>query len=294
MSERIRAALRWSLTLLLLAASVASAYQLWWYYNREPWTRDGRVRADIAQIAPDVSGWVTSVAVRDNQWVTKGEILFTIDRRRFELAKQRADATVHQLDVEIAQARRENTRNGQLGDLASIELREQSQSKLDTLAASKSQAMANLEEAVLNLERTQVFAPVSGVVTNIELQPGDYATAGHPEFALLATDSLRVEGYFEETKIAYIKVGDRAEVIQMGDSQPIRGHVESIASAIEDRDRSNSNRLLASVNPTFNWVRLAQRVPVRIKVDQLPPGTILVAGRTASVRIQPRSTVGER
>ena len=287
MYERIRLIFRWLLTGLLIVAALFAGYTLWRYYNRDPWTRDGRVRADTAQIAPDVSGLVATVDVHDNEVIQRGDILFTIDRSRFELAKDRAEANVKQLDVEIAESRRENLRNVHLGDLVSDETRQQSQTRLDQQLADRAQAIAALDEAKLNLVRTQVRTPIDGVVTNIELQPGDYATAGRPEFALIALNSLRVEGYFEETKLGRIHVGDRAEVTLMGDNRVISGHVESIAAGVEDHDRADSARLLANINPTFNWVRLAQRIPVRVKVDNLPKGLALVAGRTATVRILP-------
>ncbi|MHA6202985.1 efflux RND transporter periplasmic adaptor subunit [Dyella soli] len=274
-------------TLLVIAAAATVSFHLWRYYTRTPWTRDARVRADVATIAPDVSGLVDTVNVHDNQFVSKGDVLFTIDRRRFEIARSRAIAAIQQIDAEILLARRENGRNQRLGNLVSDEAREESQTKLDQEMAARSQAQAVLDEAELNLDRSVVTTPISGIVTNIELQPGDYATTGRPEFAVLATDSLRVEGYFEETKLRGIHPGDQARISLMGDDRVISGHVESIAIGVEDRDRASSARFLANINPTFNWVRLAQRIPVRIKLDQLPRDTALISGRTATVEVLP-------
>lgn len=287
MSVSWQSVVRVLVTTTLVVASCGAGYFLWQYYKVDPWTRDGRIRADTLQVAPDVTGLITSVLVRDNQRVKRGELLFVIDRPRFALAQEQAAANLSQTDVQLDQARREYDRNRRLGDVVSNEIREQSRMKVDSLTASRRQSQAALDVAELNLARTAVRAPTDGIVSNIELLPGDYATAGHPLFALIDTASLRVEGYFEETKIGRIHVGDAVEVILMGDSRVIRGRVESISGGIEDRDTVNSPRLLASVNPTFNWVRLAQRIPVRVALEQMPPDLLPIAGRTATVRILP-------
>jgi RND family efflux transporter MFP subunit len=283
----LKTTIRWVLSVGIFVLAAIVGHRLWVYYNSEPWTRDARVRADVAEIAPDVSGLVDTVNVIDNQTVKVGDVLFTIDKRRFEIAKSRAIDAVNQLNVEIAQARRENLRNKHLDDLVSDEGREESQAKLDQEIAARDQAQTALEEAELNLTRSEVKSPIDGIVTNIELQPGDYATTGKPEFAILATDSVRIEGYFEETKLRDIRVGDRAKMSLMGDNRVFYGRVESIAAGVEDHDRASSSRFLANINPTFNWVRLAQRIPVRIKVDQKPADLALLSGRTATVRILP-------
>ena len=129
------------------------------------------------------------------------------------------------------------------------------------------------------------MAPVNGIVTNFDLLPGRYVNAGAGVFALIDSDSFRIEGYFEETKLGRIHVGETATVKLIGDPHELSGHVESIASGIEDQNRSTSSDLLASVNPTFSWVRLAQRIPVRIKLDNVPGDVSLVSGRTATVSI---------
>jgi RND family efflux transporter MFP subunit len=294
MKPTLHGTIRVIVTLLVVLAACLAGHALWQYYKVDPWTRNGRVRADTIQITPDVTGLVTEVHVQDNQRVRRGQLLFVIDHPRFALARAQADANVHQLDIQIDQARRENARNRRLGDLVSNEMREESQMKVDTLMANRIQAKASLDTADLNLARTDVVAPTDGIVSNIELQPGDYATAGKPVFALIDTASLRVEGYFEETKIPRIHVGDAVDVILMGEASVIHGHVESISGGIEDRDTVSSPRLLANVNPTFNWVRLAQRIPVRVRLDAIPTGVLPIAGRTATVRIRPAAGVTAR
>jgi multidrug resistance efflux pump len=170
----------------------------------------------------------------------------------------------------------------------------EAQATVSRAHAAVSQAKASRDTARLNLERTIVVAPVDGVTANVQLQPGDYLTRGHPVFAVIDTASLHVDGYFEETKLRQIRVGERATIELMGDGRRFDGHVESISPAIQDRERTPSGELLANVNPTFNWVRLAQRVPVRIYIDHAPPDLLLIAGRTATVVIHPANSSRSR
>lgn len=279
--------LRVAVTLMVVALAGFAGQRLWVHYEEDPWTRDGRVRADVVQVAPDVSGLVTSVLVRDNQQVAVGTPLFEVDRPRYRLAVAQAQAAVAAQQVQLAQARREARRNQSLGDLVAGEVREQSMAKVAQLDASLAQARTALDTARLNLARTMVRASVAGTVTNLELRPGDYASAGHPEFAIIDRSSLHIIGYFEETKLPRIHVGDPVQIRLMGEGSTIAGHVQSIAGGIEDRDRNSGANLLANVNPTFSWVRLAQRIPVRITIDRLPAGIALVVGRTATVEILP-------
>jgi RND family efflux transporter MFP subunit len=286
------------LTALVAAAACWAGLQLWDHYELAPWTRNGRVRADVVQVAPDVSGMVAVVAVRDNQPVVAGELLFSIDEARFALALQQAEAAVAaqrivigNQQVALAQAQRERRRNDELEGLVAQEVREQSRLRVEQargalLAAETAlrQAQVALDVARLNLQRAEVRAPAAGRVTNLDLRRGAYATAGHPALALVADGSIYVEGYFEENKLSRIRLGDRVRVTPM-DAPSLEGEVDSIAAGIGDRDRSTGANLLSSVNPTFNWVRLAQRVPVRVKLDPLPANARLVVGQTVSVEV---------
>jgi RND family efflux transporter MFP subunit len=272
-------------TAILVTLALFGARRLWIHYNVEPWTRDGRIRADIVQVSPDVSALVTEVRVKNNQGVKRGDVLFVLDRPRFELALRQADASLAAAEVALAQAKREDERNRDLKDLATTEQVEEGQSKVDQLIAQVNSARVQRDIARLNLERTTVYAPVDGIVTNVELQPGDYASAGHQVLALVDSETIHVDGYFEETKLPRIRVGDRAIVHIMGIRTGLRGSVESIDAGIEDRERSTSSTALANVNPTFSWVRLAQRIPVRIKLDPTAGDIRLIAGRTATVSI---------
>ena len=271
-------------TLAVVAAAGWAGLRLWDHYELEPWTRDGRVRANVVQIAPDVSGLVTAVPVQDNQPVAAGALLFEVDRARYALALRQAQSALGASQVALAQAQRENARNSGLGDLISQELREQTASRVEAAQANVAQADVALDSARLNLERAQVRAPADGLVTSLDMRTGSYAQAGRAALALVDAKSFYVEGYFEETKLPRIHVGDRVRVTPMGGTR-LDGTVESIAAGIADRDRSTGTNLLPSVNPTFNWVRLAQRIPVRVKLDPLAAGTRLVAGETVTVQV---------
>lgn len=281
-------------TLLVVVLAGIAAQRLWTTYEQEPWTRDGRVRADVVQVAPDVSGLITAVRVHDNQQVAAGTPLFEVDRPRYQLAVAQARSAVAAGMVQLAQARREARRNAALGDLVAGEAREQGIAHVQQLEAALAQARVTLETAQLNLARTEVRASVAGTVSNLALRPGDYASAGHAEFAIIDRSSLHIVGYFEETKLPRIHVGDPVRVRLMGDDREITGHVQSVAGGIEDRDRSAGSSLLANVNPTFSWVRLAQRIPVRVAIDRLPRGVALVVGRTATVEVLPRAATEHR
>ncbi|MBJ7377264.1 MULTISPECIES: efflux RND transporter periplasmic adaptor subunit [Sphingobium] len=274
-------------TILLVIAAALVAIWMWNHYERSPWTRDGRVRADVVRVTPDISGLVTSVAVHDNQQVKAGDLLFVIDTPRYALALDQARSQIASAQATLAQARREARRDLALGDLVAAETHEQNVARVETAQAALTEAMSAREGAALNLQRTQVRASVNGVVTNLDLHPGDYVGAGSQALALIDSDSMRVEGYFEETKLGLICIGAPVTVRLMGEAQDLHGRVESIAFGIDDDSRTNSGNLLPSVEPTFSWVRLAQRIPVRVKLDKAPAGLRLISGRTATVTVQP-------
>jgi RND family efflux transporter MFP subunit len=286
MTFSLRGAVRVGITLVVLLAAASAGHELWAHYMDEPWTRDAKVRADIVGVAPDVSGFVSEVLVRDNQSVKQGDVLFRIDRARFAIALEQAEAAVEGRKATLEQARRDRERYEQLKDVVSQQKTEQARMQEAEAAMAHRQALADRDLARLNLERSEVKASVNGTITNLSLRPGDYITAGTPEVALVDTDSLRIEGYFEETKLARISVGAPVTIRLMGQPATLEGHVESIAAGIEDRERTVGNGLLANINPTFNWVRLAQRVPVRIALDNVPDDARLVAGLTATVVVR--------
>jgi multidrug resistance efflux pump len=285
MKNVVPAAGRVAITLLATAGAVYAGWHLWRYYEVDPWTRDGRVKAYVVPVAPDVTGPVTKVYVHDNQEVKAGDPLFELDRARFELALRQSEASVVAAQAALAQAQRENKRNTQLDDLVSQEIREQGQTRTDQARAALAQAEVNRDTAKLNLERTRVVSTVDGFVTNLDLRVGGYASASHAVMAVVDRKSFYIEGYFEETKLPRIHLGDPVRVSLMGSRSTISGHVESFAEGIADRDRTTSPNLLPNVNPTFNWVRLAQRIPVRVAIDAVPADVRLVAGQTATVQV---------
>ncbi|AYC33769.1 HlyD family secretion protein [Pseudomonas cavernae] len=275
-------------TLIILVAAVLIGRSLWTHYMDSPWTRDGRVRAEVINVAADVSGLVVEVPVRDNQAVKKGDLLMQIDPAHYEIAVQQAEALVASrkatLDMRRLNAKRRAAMDGRVVSRESLD------DASNTAAAAEAdyqQAQASLAAARLNLERTRVLAPVDGYVTNLQVYAGDYARAGEAKLAVVDRNSYWIYGYFEETKLPHLRVGDPVEV-QLMSGQQIKGHVDSIARAIYDRDNPQSRELIADVNPTFNWVRLAQRIPVRIHIDEVADGVLLSAGMTGTVIVHPR------
>ncbi|AOH85411.1 efflux transporter periplasmic adaptor subunit [Sphingomonas panacis] len=278
---------RFTATLVLVLIALLVALWLWRRYEVDPWTRDGRVRADVVRVTPDVGGLITTVAVRDNQIVHTGDLLFVVDRPRYALALEQAQAAIASARATLAQNRREAARDLALGDLVAAEAHEQNVARVATAQAALAQAEAQADTARLNLARTQVRASVNGTITNLDLHPGDYVAAGQQALALVDADSLRIEAYFEETKLGNVRPGAAAKVRLMGDPRVLTGHVESIAAGISDSERTNTGNLLPNVNATFSWVRLAQRIPVRVKIDSVPADLRLISGRTATVTLEP-------
>lgn len=278
---------RWSATLGVCALAAIAAFSLWNRYEMRPWTRDGRVRADVVRVASDMGGLVTQVLVHDNQRVSAGQLLLVLDQPRFAATLEKADAAVRSAHATLALARRESARDNALGNLVASETRERNAAKVDTELAALAQARAEQRVAQLNVQRTEVRATTDGIITNLDLHAGDYLQPGAQALALIDTGSLRIEGYFEETKLACITEGDAAVARLMGDNHDVRGHVDTIAAGIADDQRSSTHNLLPAVAPTYTWVRLAQRIPVRIRIDDAPSDIRLIVGRTASVTITP-------
>jgi RND family efflux transporter MFP subunit len=278
--------LRLPATVVIVVIAAITAWQLWVYYMDDPWTRDGTVRADTVQLAPDVSGPVTQVFVHDNEVVKAGEPLFQLDPTRFTLAIRQAQAQEARAKAAMQDAQRTASRYANISNNAvSSESRDNIGSAAQEAAAEYALAQANEALAEYDLQRATVRATVNGTITNFSMRPGDYVNAGSPVLALVDADSLYVDGYFEETKLRQIHLGETAQVMLMDGSPAIIGHVQGFAAGIADGQRSANPTLLADVTPTFTWVRLAQRVPVRIALDHVPAGTKLIAGMTCTVVI---------
>jgi len=274
------------ITLAAVAAAVVLGRAMWEAYMGAPWTRDGTVRVYVVTMAPQVAGQIVQLPVKDNQFVHKGDLLLVIDPTDYKIAVSLREASVQQAQANMQNVEREAQRRQELTSLAVTKEEKQTYASNAVVAqAQYQQAVANLKQARVNLERTQIRSPVNGWVTNLLAQLGDYANVGTNVISVVDADSFWVDGYFEETNLAPIRVGDPARIKLMGYTQIVRGHVDSIARAINVANAQPNGQGLANVNPIFTWVRLAQRIPVRVHIDQVPDGVVLAAGMTATVQI---------
>ncbi len=156
-------------------------------------------------------------------------------------------------------------------------------------------ARAELETAQLNLGFTEVRASVDGMISNLDVRIGSQAVTNQPFLALIDENSFRIDAYFRETLVEKLKPGDTAIITLMSDpDNPLRGHVDSIGWGIATSDGSTGQNLLPQVSPTFQWIRLAQRIPVRIQLDDIPDGISLRVGQTASVMVRTDGKDDER
>lgn len=281
----VRYLVRTILTLAVVGIAAVLVFAVWHTYMIAPWTRDGRVQAEVVDIAPEIPGTVVSVPVHDNQYVHKGDVLFELDPVRFRLAIAEARAAVEratqQLRLDEANARRRQGLNG----VVSAEEQQQYAITAAVASAALDSAQAALDLANLNMVRSVLRSPVNGYVTNLRLRVGDYATVGQPRVAVIDADSFWIYGYFEETQIHLVHVGDPARIKLMGYRQTLTGHVESITRGINDQDSQINQYGLPDVNPVFTWVRLAQRIPVRVAIGTVPPGILLASGMTCSISV---------
>ncbi|WP_123592508.1 HlyD family secretion protein [Salinisphaera orenii] len=283
-----RIVLRVVATLLLVAVAAVLAWFAWQHYVYAPWTRDARVQADVVNVAPEVSGTITEVAVRDDRYVEAGDPLFRIQPIRFENAVDEAEAALAQAEAQRRFASQNASRLERLpaGGVSTQE-RQQAESELVAANASVRQARARLAQAQQDLEWASVRSPVNGYVTHLQLDEGDYASEGQSVMTLVDVDSFRITAYFEETKLPRIDVGDPVRISLMARDGPLRGHVASIGHGIAVANNAPGERNLPNVDPTFQWVRLAQRVPVTIDFDRSPTDLGLSVGLSATVHVQP-------
>jgi multidrug resistance efflux pump len=277
-------------TLGTVAVAALLTWAMWQAYVGSPWTRDGTVRAYVVTMAPEVAGRIVKLSVADNQFVHKGDDLFEIDPSDYRIALEQAQAQARRDGAALDYARANQDRKARLAKegWASTNVYQQTTSTLHQSEGIVALDKAAIARAQLDLRRTVIRSPVNGYVTNLLVQLGDYATVGQKLISVVDTDSFWVDGYFEETGLGNIYEGDAATVKLMGYSQLVRGHVGGVARGIKIANAQPDPAGLASVNPIFTWVRLAQRVPVRIHIDQVPDGVRLVAGMTATVQIDPR------
>jgi len=284
------------ITLGTVAAAVWLAWATWQVYMGSPWTRDGTVRAYVVTMAPEVAGRIVKLSVADDRFVHKGDVLFEIEPADYRIALESAQAQLQRDGAALDYARANENRKASLAKegWTSTDIFQQTTSTLHQSQGLVALDKAAVAKAQLDLSRTVIRSPVSGYVTNLLAQLGDYATVGQKLISVVDTDSFWVDGYFEETSLGRIHDGDPATVKLMGYSQLVRGHVGGVARGINIPNAQPDQAGLASVNPIFAWVRLAQRVPVRIQIDQVPDGVRLVAGMTATVQIDPQPKASKR
>ena len=278
-------AVRVLLTMILVVVAGFLSYDMFNYYIYSPWTRDARVRADVVAVAPDVSGFIDDIRVKNDQFVQKGDVLFVIDQQRYRIALATAEATVAAslAQYEMLQDQYQRRTKLTLVETISPENLDNAKRAAESAAANHQLAISGRDLAALNLKRTEVRAPVNGFITNLNLATGTFASQGKPVMALIDSDSYRVDAYFEETKIPRIKAGAPAEIRLMNGAASLEGKVLGVDRGITDQDNHDGPELLSSVNPTFTWVRLAQRIPVRFQLTHVPPGVLISAGMTCTV-----------
>jgi len=284
------------ITLSTIAVAALFAWAMWQTYMSAPWTRDGTVRAYVVTMAPEVAGRIVKLTVADNQFVHKGDVLFEIDPADYRIALEQAQAQAQRDGATLDYARDNQSRQARLAKegWASTDVYQQTTSTLHQSEGIIALDKAAIAKAELDLSRTVIRSPVNGYVTNLLAQLGDYATVAQKLISIVDTDSFWVDAYFEETSLGRIHEGDPATVKLMGYSQLVRGHVAGVARGINIPNAQPDSAGLASVNPIFTWVRLAQRVPVRIHIDHVPDGVRLVAGITGTVHIDPQAKASTR
>ncbi|AOA58708.1 efflux RND transporter periplasmic adaptor subunit [Acinetobacter larvae] len=283
MTHNLKQLGRMVVTILAIILALSLVYALWQAYVLAPWTRDARVSAHVTHIAPEVSGTVAQLQVEDNQLVQQGELLYRLDPSRFQLSVAQAQAALDEARLQLQQRHSEVQRRRGLEDILAKEEIQQAQHAAALAQASVQKATIQLQEAQLNLRRSEIRAPVTGYVTHLTLHQGDYAQAANPNLALIDQDSFWVTAYFEETKLKQVKHNSRAQIKLMGSDQILSGRVVSIGRGIADSNDHVNADGLANVNPNFSWIRLAQRIPVRIAFDAVPKDVVLAAGMTCSV-----------
>lgn len=282
--------LKYFSTVIVCAIAVCAGWWLWNYYMQSPWTRDGKVRAELVNITPEVSGRLEKISANDNQFVPAGSLIFTLDPVPYQIALDNAEAAVAKAQSDLAKADHEAARRrGLPRNVISAEDLDESNLAAQAMKAAYKAALANLEQAKWNLSKTKIYAPTDGYITNLQARVGNYANAGTPLVALVDVHSFYVLGYFEETKLKHIKEGNKADIVLYNGNTQLQGEVESIGRAIYDQSVDSSNDLLMDVKPNVPWVRLAQRVPVRIKLLNVPADLTLVAGTTCTISIHQRN-----
>lgn len=274
-------------TLFIALVAVLVGRLTWDEYVTAPWTRDGRIRVQVASIAPQVSGQIKDLRISDNQYVHRGDVLYVIDPFDFAVTLRTNTAQLQQREADLHVKDLQSERRRRLSDLATTPEEQQIfEGSAIQAKAEVDAAQQGVAQAEINLKRTEVRSTVNGYVTNLLLREGDYAHQGISNVSVIDTDSYWIDGYFEETKLSGLCVGDRAEAKLMGYSAPIIGYVSTVTRGVSVSNAAAGAQGLPNVDPVYTWVRLAQRVPVRIAIKEVPRDVPLVSGMTATVTVR--------
>ncbi|MBA6410032.1 MAG: HlyD family secretion protein [Pseudoalteromonas distincta] len=278
--------LRTLLTIIVVIAAVFAGRWVWTDYMHTPWTRDGRIRAEVVTVSPDVSGWVTGLNIKDGQNIKKGDLLFSVDNKRYQAALDRSKATTENTLYTWELAKHKLERRKGLNTQQAISEEGLESTRINSKIAKANYELAKTDQAIaqLNFDRTKVYAPVSGQIINLNLRQGNYVAQGTSVFAIVKSGSFYVTGYFEETKIPLIHDNQKAKISLLSGGKAL-GHVISVGKAIANTNTQSNTQLLPVVQQTFNWVRLSQRIPVDIKLDSVPEDIQLSAGMTATIHL---------
>ena len=282
---------KYMITVVIGFLALFLAYELWNYYLLGPWTRDGRIRVEIIQTSAQITGRLVGLNVVDNQEVTKGELLLEIEPDDYEIKIAIAEAQLGQLKAQQILAQTQFERRRQLLNQSSISTEDFDIAKasLENLDNRIKEALAGLEKARLDLRRTRIYAEADGYITNLHIREGNIIQAGQPLLALVDRDSYYAVGYFEETKMPFIAIGKKVEILPYDGSEKMTGTIEGFGRAIVDQSASTGSQLVQNVQPNYPWVTLAQRIPVRVTLDKddlRKRRHDLIAGSTCTIVIK--------
>lgn len=277
---------KYLLVVISIFIIISSIYVLWNHYAMSPWTRDGRIRAEVSEITAEVSGKIEKLLIVDNQEVKKNELLLVVDPTDYDIKLRESEIELNELIVQYNFAKSQLERRSKLSQVAiSKEELEDAKSRLDSLTKKIELSKVKIEKAKLDLSRTEIRSPVNGFITNLNLRKGNYISAGAPLFAIIDEDSYYVIAYLEETKMRNVAVDNNVTVTLYSNNEELKGKVQSIGRAIDDNNSRTGNQLLENVEPNYPWVRLAQRVPIKISLNNID-GVHLIPGTTCTVFIE--------
>ncbi|WP_297199389.1 biotin/lipoyl-binding protein [uncultured Pluralibacter sp.] len=274
------------LHILIIMALLTIGVMIWDKYMYTPWTRNARVRAEVINISPDVSGWLTSVEAKNSEIVKKGSVLFTIDKERYTNVYEQAMADEERAKIVWQRAQRNANRRAGLTNALSSEDIDNSRLDAASALADYQLAKAKTRAALIDLNRTVYYAPEDGKITNLDLAKGDYVNKGINKLALTVNSSYYITGYFEETKLQNIKVGEPVDIWLMSGQIYLKGHVSSIDAGISNENITAGNQMLPDVEAGYSWIRLAERIPVNITIDSIPNDINLSSGMTATIKVR--------